>query len=426
MRHVIIGAGPAGIIAAETLRNLDPNADIKVFGDEPEPPYSRMALPYFLNGQIEEKGTRLRKTEGYYDALGIEIIRDRATQINTDNQILRTGHNSEFSYDCLLIAAGSSPVKPPVPGMDLPGVHSCWTLDDARSITAKAGKNSDVVLIGAGFIGCIILEALAERGVRIKVIEMEDRMVPRMMDDTAGGLIKQWCGKKGIDVITSTGVEGITGTDSGLTVSLDNGADLQADLAITATGVKPNTAFLNGSDIETEDGVLVNEYLQTSRKNIYAAGDICQGRDFSTGGYSVQAIQPTAADHGRLAAMNMSGRRIRHQGSINMNVLDTLGLISTSYGTWYGVEGGTSVALEDAERYRYLNLQFQDDILIGAQTLGLTEHIGIIRGLIQARIRLGVWQGRLMQDPTRLMEAWLGCTQAVGHNAGILQKDKCI
>jgi NAD(P)H-nitrite reductase large subunit len=147
---------------------------------------------------------------------------------------------------------------------------------------------------------------------------------------------------------------------------------------------------------------------------------VCQGKDFSTGEYSVQAIQPTAADHGRVAAMNMAGRKTIHQGSVNMNVLDTMGLISSSYGLWMGVDGGDSVELSDPGRYRYLNLQFQDDVLVGAQALGLTNHVGVLRGLIQTRLHLGKWKHHLMKDPTRLMEAYLGATQSIGHNAGII------
>lgn len=421
MKHVIIGAGPAGVIAAETLRKLDRDADIQVFGDEPEPPYSRMALPYLLNGKIPEAGTRLRKNQDHYADHGIELIQDRVTAIAPGNHSATTAAGLEITYDRLLIAAGSVPISPPVPGIDLPGVHSCWTLEDARNIMAGAGSGANVVLIGAGFIGCIILEALVGRGFRIQVVEMGDRMVPRMMDETAGNLIKSWCEERGVKVFTSTRVTGMESGPGGLQVNLDNGSVLHADLVITATGVRPNIGFLDGADVETDQGVLVNEYLQTSNADIYAAGDICQGRDFSTGGYNVQAIQPTAADHARIAAMNMLDRSVGHQGSINMNVLDTLGLVSTSYGSWNGDEGGAGVTLKDAGRYRYLNLQFNDDILVGAQTLGLTEHIGIIRGLIQAQVRLGRWRERLLKDPTRIMEAWIGCTQAVGHNAGIVR-----
>ncbi|MEX2523981.1 MAG: FAD-dependent oxidoreductase [Gammaproteobacteria bacterium] len=420
MQHVIIGNGPAGVIAAETLRKNDPGASIKLIGDEPEPPYSRMALPYYLIERIGEEGTYLRKSPEYFTSRGIELVRDRVANVDTKNKSLSLEGNGTQGFDKLLLATGSHPVRPPIPGMDLDNVYSCWTLEDGRRIADKAGKGADVVLMGAGFIGCIILEALAERGVNLSVIEMEDRMVPRMMNDTAGNLIKSWCEEKSVTVYTSTRVESIEESGGKLKVALDNGGDMNADLVICATGVKANIDFLSGSGIETDQGVLVNDRLQTNYPDIYAAGDVCQGRDFSTGEYSVQAIQPTAADHGRIAAMNMSGHDSRHQGSVNMNVLDTLGLISTSYGLWMGVDGGESVELNDPGRYRYLCLQFEDDVLVGAQALGLTEHVGVLRGLIQTRLKLGKWKDHLLRDPTRIMEAYLANTQAIGHNAGVI------
>ena len=419
MQHVIIGAGPAGVIAAENLRKLDTDSTIKIIGEETEAPYSRMALPYYLIDKIAEEGTHLRKSAAHYSELGIDLVQGRVSSLDGTGKKLTLDDGSTVDFDKCLIATGSHPIRPPIPGMDLDGVHSCWTLEDGRNIAAKAGKGSNVVLMGAGFIGCIILESLALRGVNLTVIEMEDRMVPRMMDQVAGNLIKSWCQEKGVSVHTSTRVESIEKAGNGLKVSLDSGESLDADVVISATGVRSNIQFLENSGIDTEFGVLVNEYLQSSHEDVYAAGDVCQGKDFSTGEYSVQAIQPTAADHGRIAALNMAGKGVKHQGSVNMNVLDTMGLISSSYGLWMGVEGGDSVNLTDEQRYRYLSLQFEDDVMVGAQALGLINHVGVLRGLIQTRIKLGKWKERLMQDPTQIMEAYLGVTQAIGHNARV-------
>ena len=194
---------------------------------------------------------------------------------------------------------------------------------------------------------------------------------------------------------------------------------MPADLVISATGVKSNIDFLKGSGINTDDGILVDRQLQSNVSDVYAAGDVAQGIDFSTGDYVVQAIQPTAADHGRIAGSNMVGRNVVHQGSVNMNVLDTMGLISSSFGLWSGVDGGDSAELLDVDRYRYLNLQFQDDVLVGASSLGLTEHVGVLRGLIQSKTRLGGWKQKLLQDPTLIMEAYLARTQAIGYSAWV-------
>ncbi|MEQ8939151.1 MAG: FAD/NAD(P)-binding oxidoreductase, partial [Gammaproteobacteria bacterium] len=331
MKHVIIGAGPAGVIAAETLRKVDPTSSVIMIGEEQEPPYSRMALPYMIIDKIDESGTYLRKDTGHFSNKDIDVIRDRVNKVDAAGKKLELASQDSVDFDKLLIATGSHPIRPPIEGMDLPNIHSCWTLEDGRNIVDKAKPGSNVVLMGAGFIGCIILEALASRNVNLTVIEMGDRMVPRMMDQTAGNLIKTWCQNKGVNVHTSTKVESITrGDGDALKVNLDNGETIDADVVISATGVEANIQFLEGSGIDTDYGVLVNDRLQSNNADIFAAGDVCQGKDFSTGEYTVQAIQPTAADHGRIAAMNMAGRDVLHQGCVNMNVLDTMGLISSS------------------------------------------------------------------------------------------------
>ncbi len=420
MDHVIIGAGPAGVVAAETLRKLDKSAGITLIGDEPEPPYSRMALPYYLVQQIPEEGTYLRKTRDYFGHRKINLVQDRVTSVLPDEHTLRLDSGETMRYDKLLIATGSRPVSPPIPGIEQEGIHTCWTLDDGRAIAAGTGPGAKIVLMGAGFIGCIILEALAKSGADLIVVEMEDRMVPRMMNATAGNMIKQWCIGKGVHVLTSTRVMAIEpGDGHRFKVILDQGVPLDADLIVSATGVRSNIGFLEGSGIQTETGVLIDRNMRTSAVDVYAAGDVAEGIDFSTGDYSVQAIQPTATEHGLLAAKNMAGLDARHKGSINMNVLDTLGLISSSFGLWMGTDKGDSAEQVNPARYQYLNLQFEEDVLVGATTLGLTLHVGVLRGLIQTRVRLGKWKERLKADPSRIMEAYLACTQPVSINTGL-------
>jgi NAD(P)H-nitrite reductase large subunit len=417
MQHLIIGAGPAGVVAAETLRKFDPDADIAIIGDEPEPPYSRMAIPYFLSDNIDEAGSYLREPNKHFKAQNIEVVQQRVDKLDAAKKQITLADGSTRAYDKLLIATGSHPVSPPIPGLDLPQVHSCWTLEDARNIIKLAQSGSNVVLIGAGFIGCIILEALVKRGVNLTVVETGNRMVPRMLDDKAGGLLETWCKSQGIDVHTSCSVESVSEAgDSQVEVALSDGGKLSAALVITATGVKANTDLLEGSSIDTDFGVLVNKRMQSSDADVYAAGDVAQGVDFSTGNQEVQAIQPTATDHGRIAALNMAGRGDEHQGTLNMNILDTVGLVSCSFGLWMGVDGGDQSELYTPEEYQYINLQFDGNYLVGASSVGKTQHIGVLRGLIESRIDLGKWKDRLMGDPTAIMEAYMASTQELGYS----------
>jgi len=417
MQHLIIGAGPAGVVAAETLRKVDPDADIAIIGDEPEPPYSRMAIPYYLSDNIDESGSYLRDPNKHYSAQNIEVVQQRVDKVDTSAKKITLADGSSRSYDKLLLATGSHPISPPIPGLDLPQVHSCWTLEDARNIIKLGQSGSDVVLIGAGFIGSIILEALVKRGVKLAVVETGNRMVPRMLNDKAGGLLEQWCKNQGVDVHTSCSVESVTEKSAdAVEVSLSDGSKLSAALVITATGVKSNIDMLEGTDIDIDQGVLVNKSMQTSNADVYAAGDVAQGVDFSTGNQEVQAIQPTAVDHGRIAALSMAGGSDEHHGTLNMNILDTLGLVSCSFGLWMGVDGGDQSELYNADEFQYINLQFDGNCLVGASSVGKTQHIGVLRGLIESRVDLGKWKDRLMQDPTAIMEAYMASTQELGYS----------
>ncbi|WP_439113509.1 NAD(P)/FAD-dependent oxidoreductase [Hydrogenophaga sp.] len=440
--HVILGAGPAGVIAAETIRKHAPHDKITVIGDENEAPYSRMAIPYLLIGKVGEDGTHLRHTAGHFEALNIQVLRGvRAKVLDSAKRTLELSNGNTLGFDKLLIATGSSPASPPIPGINGPGVHPCWTLADARAIANLAQPGAKVLQMGAGFIGCIIMEALQQRGVDLSVVEMGDRMVPRMMGPTAGGMIKDWCATKGVKVYTGARVEAIerdTGAEPGLLgkiaevvgmastgkssgkmrVRLSTGEQLEADLVISATGVKPNIGFLENSGVRCLVGVLTDETLQTNVPGIYAAGDCAEAFDKVSGKTIVSAIQPNAAEQARVAALNMVGQKAELKGVTQINVLDTLGMISTSFGNWEGVPGGEHTELTDPASGRHLSLQFKDDVMVGCNSVGWTDHVGVMRGLVEGQVRLGEWKDKLMHDPTRLMDAYLASAQGQGHWSG--------
>ena len=414
MDHVIIGGGPAGVVAAETLRKFDSKARITLICGENTPPYSRMAIPYAISGKIDEEGTWLRKDRQHFDKLGIALVYDKVVSLDPNSQRLSMAKGDSIAYDKVLIATGSSPFKPNVPGMDLPGVHSSWTLEDLRAICDLAKPGSRVVLLGAGFVSCIIIKHLVKLGCKVTVsCGSSGRMVRSMMDEVAGGMIMRWCRERGVTVLTSGRPKSITKEADGMVVTLDSGESAEADLVIVGTGVRTNTGFLQGSGVEIDEGVKIDQYMATNVSNIYAAGDVAQGFNQLTGKSEVHAIQPTAVEHGRAAAMNMLGRKIPFQGSLSMNTLDTLGLVSCSFGQWMGEEGGEQARMVDEKAYKYLRLEFLDGRLIGANTVGVTKEIGIIRGLIQTRIKLGAWVEKLKEDPSRLAEAYVSCTQGI-------------
>ena len=416
MHHVIIGGGPAGVIAAETIRKQAPYDNISIISDEAVPAYSRMAIPYLLMGNVKEDGTYLRKDPGHLKKLHINWALACVKHIDTATKKIALSTDIQVTFDTLLIATGSHPIKPPIPGIDSAGVHTCWTMEDARHIMALANKGSCVLQLGAGFIGCIIMEALAARGVKLSVVEMGGRMVPRMMGPTAGGMIRDWVQAKGVEVFTATKVESIeAGTP--LKVKLSNGKTIEADLVISAAGVRPAIGFLKDSGITCLLGVLTDAHLQTNVPGIFAAGDCAEAFDKVTGKTIVSAIQPNAAEQARVAGMNMvacsRGKAMQAElkGVTQINVLDTLGLISTSFGDWQGQPGGEHVELTDLKKGKHLSLQFKDDVLVGCNSVGWTEHVGVMRGLVEGKIKLGAWKDHLKADPTKLMQAYIASAQ---------------
>ena len=416
MQHLILGNGPAGVLAAETIRRHRPLDTIKLIGDEPEPPYSRMAIPYLLVGNIGENGTYLRPASDHFERLNIELVQGRATAVDTLSKVVWLADGTALPYDRLLLATGSRPVRPPIPGIDLPRVLSCWTLQDARSIANSLTPGARVLQMGAGFIGCIIMEALAAKG-KLTVVEMGDRVVPRMMTPAASALIERWCGSKGVEILTSTRVTAIEATAGNglLKVSFAEGSEREFDIVICATGVKPAVDYLSSSGIEIgpDGGIVVDLRMRTNAADVFAAGDCTEATDFSTGAHFVNAIQPEAADQALAAALNMAGQSTSRQGAFRMNVLATFGLVSSSFGQWWGAEGGEHVEVIDEADFKYLRLEFKDGCVIGATSVGLTEHVGTLRGLIQTRTRLSDrWKSNLLRDPHKFVDAYLACAQA--------------
>ncbi|WP_136415119.1 FAD-dependent oxidoreductase [Herbaspirillum sp. ST 5-3] len=411
MRHVIIGNGPAGVIAAETIRKNAPVDDIVLIGDEPGPPYSRMAIPNFLAGNANEAGTYLRRDKNYFTRLQIVQMSGRAVHVSSRTRTVKMEDGSVVDFDKLLIATGARPRMPLISGIDSPGVHACWTLEDARAIMELAAPGARVILIGAGFVGCIVMEALAARGVDLTVIEKRDRMLPNMMGKGAGEMIQRWCENKGIKVHTATRVAGIIGDRSPLTVRLSNGMQLHADLVVHSAGTTPNIEFLRGSGIRYLQGVVVDASMQTNVPGVYAAGDCAEAFDSASCRSMISGVQPNAADQAYCAALNMTGKSAFQRGLRQIDVFDTMGLISSSFGQWQGVRGGQWVEIADEEHFKYLRLEFSQDVLIGCNTVGVTEHASILRGLIQHHVHLGEWKDLLLQDPTRLKEAYRECVQ---------------
>jgi NAD(P)H-nitrite reductase large subunit len=404
-RHLIIGGGPAAINAIETIRDFDGGAaPITLVSDEAA--YARMVLPYYLANQIPLKQI-FTADVAYYDALQVErYIGLRVSRIDPQGKKVTLQDGRALSFDNLLIATGASPVIPPIPGANLPGVHPLWTLAQTHAVLSAAeGKpRPEVVLIGAGFIGFIVLNAMYKRGWKLHVVEIADHVLPRMLDAESARLVEGWLQKKGVSLHLGTSARDVAEVNGRKRVSLAGGASIDADLVIIATGIRPNLDLLEGSGIQTDQGILVNDRMETNYPFIYAAGDVAQGPDLLGDEPAVHAIQPTAVDHGRIAGANMAGQEVHYPGSLLMNILDACGLQCASFGRW-GEAGAEAMTIRNPDRPVYRRLLWTGDQITGAifvgpaNDLGMLNDVGMVKGIMQTRTPLESWKEFLRENP---------------------------
>jgi NAD(P)H-nitrite reductase large subunit len=404
-RHLIIGGGPAAINAMETIRDFDRGeSSITLVSDEPA--YSRMVLPYYLADQIPEKQI-YTADDAYYASMKVDRrIGTRVQNVDPQAKSATLQDGQSLMFDDLLIATGSSAVIPPIPGADLPGVYPLWTLAHTEAILRMTqGKpKPEVVFIGAGFIGFIVLNAMSKRGWNLHVVEIADHVLPRMLDGESARLVESWLEHRGVALHLGTTVQGITESNGRKRIALANGQQIEVDLVIVATGIRPNTDLVSGSGIQIDQGILVNDRMQSNLPFVYAAGDVAQGLDLLGDEPAVHAIQPTAVDHGRIAGANMAGQEIHYPGSLLMNILDACGLQCASFGRW-SEAGAETMTICNPLRPVYRQLLWTGDEITGAifvgpaNDLGMLNDVGMVKGIMQTRTALGAWKAYLRENP---------------------------
>src|SRR3989304_268572 len=335
----------------------------------PPRPSPRMALPYSLDRSIAESHV-FTATAATLATWKVKThIGRKAASLNPQANAVTLDDGTTLEYDDCLIATGSRAVKAPVPGADSPGVHSFWTLDQARAVIAGITPGSHVVMVGAGFIAFTILNSILSLGARLTIVEIAPRILPRMVDDKGAALVEAWLKKHGVKILTGVALTKIDDARGKKRLRFKKVGDLRADLVIMATGIKPNLEWLQGSGIRMNHGILVDDHLRSSVPHVYAAGDVAEGKDGVTGAPVVHAIEPTAMEHGRAVGANMAGRDVAYRGSLNMNIVEGLKLDVASFGAWdaSGAEAFTGL---HPERSAYRKLCWSGDRLTGAVIIG--------------------------------------------------------
>lgn len=410
-RHLIIGGGTAGMNAIRTIREEETERSTITLVSA-EKPYSRMVLPYYLDRSIAESHV-FTATARVLAGWGVTThLGKRATALDTKANVCTLDDGATVEYDDCLIATGSSAVRAPVPGADGPGVHSFWTLDQARDVLAQIQPGRHVVMVGAGFIAFTILNSILSLGAKLTIVEVAPRILPRMIDDTGAGLVQTWLEKNGVAVRTGAKLTRIDDVKGRRRLKMAAGGDLVADVVIMATGIRTNLAWLKGSEVTINQGIVVDDHLRSSVPNVYAGGDVAEGRDLISQTNAVHAIEPTAQEHGRIVGANMAGKDVRYRGSLIINIVEVCHLDVASFGAWDDTKAETASGVK-ADRPAYRKLLWRGDRLTGAIILGpssdiwTTNDVGMLKGLVQSGVSLGPWKAHLKKNPFDVKPAFI-------------------
>jgi len=387
--YVILGNSAAGLTAIDAIRERDRDGPITVVSREPEPAYSRVALPYVLSREKQVPQITLRGAE-YYEANRVELMDGvGASAVDPKAKTVTLEDGRRLQYDRLLIATGSASRVPPVRGIEDADVCYHWTLADTRKIEAKLNGARSCFVIGAGFISLLTVSALIKvAGLKFTVVEIADQVMPQLLDPEGGRALEKAMREKGIDVLLGEQVAGIERAGAGYGVTLKGGRTIEAGMIVCGAGVRPNVDFLAGSGVDVARGVLVNERQETSAPGVYAAGDCAEGFDFLSGERAVHAIWPTAIDQGRVAGANMAGGSQTYPGSLSWNVTELFGLASASVGEFRERDGCEPIVFHNPSANVYRKLLLEDGRIVGAVVIGRAEHVQDL-GVVQAMIRRG-------------------------------------
>ena len=410
-RHLIIGGGTAGMNAMRTIREeeREPSEITLVTAERP---YSRMVLPYYLDRTIAESHV-FTATAAQLAKWNVKThIGRRATGQDVKLNVCTLDDGTRIEYDDCLIATGSSAVRAPVPGADLPGVHSFWTLDEARGVIAGIKRGTHVVMVGAGFISFTILNSILSLGAKLTIVEVAPRILPRMVDATGAELVESWLKAHGVVIRTNVKLTRIEDAKGKKRLKFSAGPEIVCDAVIMATGIKTNLDWLKGAGINIRQGIVVDERLRSNVPNVYAAGDVAEGRDLISGEAAVHAIEPTAQEHGRVVGANMAGKNVSYKGSLIINIVEVCHLDAASFGAWDDARAESVSALKK-DRNAYRKLLFRGDRMTGAIIIGrsndiwTTNDVGMLKGLVQTGASLAQFKDHLKLNPFDVKTAFI-------------------
>lgn len=404
MKYLIIGASAAGLATAEGIRKADKNSEITILTKEAYLPYSRPSISYYLKGTVDEKNMLLRKAS-YYKENNINIVTScEATKIDTEKKLVKAGRK-EFPYDKLCLATGSKPFVPPMKNVE--GNKNALTfldLESTKAVKRLAKKGTKAVVIGAGLIGMKAAEGLSRVCESVDVVELAPRVLPSILDEKSAKSVKAYLEANGIRFhLENTVTEAKAKGGIIKSVILKSGEELPCDLLILAVGVRPETSLAEKAGLEVNRGIVTDpETMQTSNKDIYAAGDCTVSVDMLDGSKKIIALWPNAVQQGAAAGMQMAGADESVGGTYSVNAIDfyglricTCGLINAS-----GEEYSDKIR-QNGDSYK--RLIFRGDKLVGFVLINSSENAGIYTSLIANKVSLDTLSGDIMETPSLFM-----------------------
>lgn len=356
MRYVIVGSGVAGIAAIEAIRSLDREGEVVMIGDDPHGFYSRPGLAYYLTGELHDKAL-FPRTANAYRKMNFRYVRGRVNRIFRETRALNLEDGTSLSYDRLLLAVGAQAAPLKVPGAELDGVLKLDHLEDAKAILKHARRGRTAVVVGGGITALELVEGFIARGVKVHYLLRGDRYWGNVLDEQESRIVEHRLEEDGVKLHFHSEVAEVLGRKGRVSgVRLVDGKTLACDLVAYAIGIRPRLELAKQAGLESDRGILVNEFLQTSDPVIYAAGDVAQVYDPATGNSVLDSLWGPARQQGYAAGLNMAGKRTVYRKAVPFNVTRLAGLTTTIIGV---VGSGrdddlVGIARGDSETWRHL------------------------------------------------------------------------
>ncbi|MGD0023248.1 MAG: NADH-dependent phenylglyoxylate dehydrogenase subunit epsilon [Xanthobacteraceae bacterium] len=397
-KYLIIGSSHAALEAATAIRLIDTDCALTLLTRDDHLPYSPTILPYVVSGRSQPDDVNLRDKTYFHDSAikfvpGATVISVEPTQSS-----LRLASAETWQYDRLLIATGAVPMLPPVAGLTNVPFHVMRSMDDAVKLRQAIGQAGSAIVLGAGLIGMHAAENMAKAKIAVTVVELQAHALSTYFEPRASAIIEGIFARNGIRMLMGQTLSSVAQQGDGCIATLADGRTIAADLLLVCTGVKPNIGFLNGSGIEVDTGILVDDWMRTSVPNIWAAGDVAQARGF-WGGNVVNGILPNAVEQGRIAGLGMADDAgvKPFPGAVPLNTYSFFGQQAISVGRASAGDG--SEIEESSNEGVYRRIVLKDGQLVGIATINDFVDAGIMWQLIRRRTDLSSVKSEFIANP---------------------------